>query len=244
MPDASEQAAGLNEFEAVNIKGRLSVPDEFVPGEEFQVKLDVVNVGKKPGLLVRVEGLAPRRCKILQVPSSCALEDDSLNMRGRRLSPLSVESIGIWVKVEGLVGIRLTPRVVYVDELGNFKTSKVEGARILPVVEFESRVAHGVFGYLVDAYVADSVKARLNVERSGWRSFPQIMKGAGVSKKSLYGSGGRLGYALSELQRKGLIDMKMFRGRGRGGHILRVRIHYKKAVVRRYLRERAPDVSV
>jgi hypothetical protein len=243
MPDSSEKAAGLNDFEGVNIKGRLSVTEEFVPGEEFQVKLDVVNVGTKPGLLVRVEGLAPRRCKVLRVPSSCALEDDSLNLRGRRLSPLSVESISIWVQVSGLTGINLSPRVVYVDELGNFKTARVEGTTILPIVEFESKVAHTIFGYLVDAFVEDSVKAQLSVERSGWRSFPQIMKGAGVSKKSLYGAGGRLGYGLSELRRKGLVDIKTFRGRGRGGHILRVRILHKKAVVRRYIKEKAPDLS-
>jgi hypothetical protein len=50
MLDSTEKAAGLNEFESLNIRARLSVPEEFVPGEEFQVKLDLTNVGKKPGL--------------------------------------------------------------------------------------------------------------------------------------------------------------------------------------------------
>ncbi len=245
MPDSTEKAAGLNEFESVNIRARLSVPDEFIPGEEFQVKLDLVNVGKKPGLLVRIEGLTPPRCKVLRVPSYCILEGASLNMRGRRLDPLSVESVSIWVQVADVVGVNLSPHVVYVDELGNFRTIRVEGAKILPVVEFEYKAAQVVFNYLVNAFVEDCEKRKLSVEKSGWRSLPQIIRGAGVSKRSLYRAGGRMGHGLSELQRKGLVDLKTFRGeRGRGGHILRARIHHKKELVRRYIKEKAPDVSM
>jgi tetratricopeptide (TPR) repeat protein len=245
MPDSTEKAAGLNDFESVNIRARLSVPKEFTPGEKFQVKLDLANVGKKAGLLVRIEGLVPRRCKVLRVPSYCAMEDDSLNMGGRRLKPLSVESVSIWVQIREMVGVNLSPRVVYVDELGNFRTIRVEETKILPIVEFESKVAQVVFNYLVNAFVEDCVKRRLSVEKSGWRSFPQIIRGAGVSKRSLYGDGGLLGHGLSELQRKGLIHLKTFRGeRGRGGHILRARIHHKKELVRRYIKEKAPDVSM
>ncbi len=178
------------------------------------------------------------------MPSYCALEGDSLNMKGRRLNPLSVESVSICVQVAGMVGVVLSPRVVYVDELGNFRTIRVEGAKILPVVEFGSKVAQVIFSHLVDAFIEDSVRARLSVEMSGWRSFPQIMKGTGVSKKSLYGAGGRLGYGLSELRRKGLVDVKTFRGRGRGGNILRVKIHHKKELVKKYVKEKAPNLSM
>src|SRR3990170_8229958 len=242
-PDLTGRAAGLNGFESVNIRASFSVPKEFVPSEEFEVKLDLVNVGKRPGLLVRIDDLVPPRCKVLRVPSYCALEGASLNMRGKRLDPLSVESVSIWVQIADIVGVSLSPQVVYVDELGNFKTITVEEAKILPVVKFESKVSQVVFNYLVDAFVEDCVKQRLSVEKSGWRSFPQIIKGAGVSKRSLYGAGGRLGHGLSELQRKGLVDLETFLWeRGRGGHILRARIHYEKELVRRYVKEKAPDL--
>jgi len=244
MPDSMEKAAGLNEFEAVNIRARLSVPDEFVRGEEFQLKLDLVNVGKKPGLLVRVEGLVPRTCTVLKVPSYCVLEDDSLNLKGRRLRPLSVESISICLQATEMMGLRLAPRVVYVDELGNFRTIRVEGAQILPTVTFESSDAQAVFTYLVNAFVEDSMRRRLSVEQAGWRSLPQIMKGAGVSKRSVYGAGGRVGSGLAELRRTGLVDLGTFRGRGRGGHILKARIHRENELVRRYVKEKAPDLSM
>ncbi len=243
MPDSTEKAAGLNGFESVNVRARLSVPKEFVPGEEFQVELDLVNVGREPGLLVRIEGLIPPRSKVLRMPSYCALEGGSLNMRGKRLDPLSVESISIWVQIADVVSVSLSPLVVYVDELGNFRTTRIKETKILPVVEFQSKVAQVVFNCLVNAFVEDCVKRRLSPEKSGWRSFPQIVEEAGVSKRSLYGTGGRLGYGLSELQKKGLVDLQTFLGeRGRGGHILRVRIHYERDLVRRYLKEKAPDL--
>lgn len=244
MPDSTEKPAGLNNFEFVNIRAHLSVPKKFIPGEEFQVKLDLVNVGKKSGLLVRVEGLVPRRCKVLRVSSHCILEGDSLNMKGKRLDPLSVESVSVWVQVKEMTAISLSPRVVYVDEQGNFRTIKVEEVTILPIVEFESKEAMVVFNYLIDAFVKDSVKRRLSTEKSGWRSLPQIIKETGVPKRSLYGPSGRLGTGLSELQRKGLIDLRAFHGeRGRGGHILKVRVHHKKELVRRYAKEKAPNLS-
>jgi len=244
MPDSTEQATGLNEFESVNVRARLSVPDEFVPGEEFQVKLDLINVGKKPGLLVRVEGLVPRRCEVLKMPSYCALEDESLSLKGKRLDPLAVESVGVWLQVTEMVGLRLSPRVVYVDELGNFRTIRVERAQILPAVTFESEDARAIFTYLVDAFVEDSMRRRRSVEQAGWRSLPQIMKSAGVSKRSVYGAGGQVGSGLAELRRTGLVDLGTFRGRGRGGHILKARIHRENELVRRYVREQAPDLSM
>jgi hypothetical protein len=240
-----ETAAGLDRFEHAYIRARVSVPDEFIPGEEFQVKLDLANAGTKPGLLVRIEGVVPPRCKVLRVPSYCALEGASLNMRGRRLKPLCVESVSIRVQIPDVAGVSLSPQVVYVDELGNFRTTKLEKVKILPVVEFESDVAQGIFNYLVDAFVEDCVKRRLGVEKSGWRSFPQIIKGARVSKRSLYGSSGRLGHGLSELRRKRMVDLKTFLGeRGRGGHILRVRIHHAKELVKRYVKEKAPNLLI
>jgi hypothetical protein len=177
------------------------------------------------------------------MPSYCALEDDSLSLKGKRLNPLSVESVGVWLQVTEMVGLRFSPRVVYVDELGNFRTIHIEEAQILPAVRFESEGAQAIFNCLVDAFVEDSVKRRLSVEQSGWRSLPQIMKGAGVSKRSVYGASGHLGSGLAELRRTGLVDLGTFRGRGRGGHILKVRIHRGNEWVRRYVKEKAPDPS-
>ena len=63
----------------------------------------------------------------------------------------------------------------------------------------------------------------------------QIVENAKISKSSVYGAGGRRGPAISELERRGLIETRVFPGeRGRGGKILRARIFYEKETVKRY----------
>lgn len=235
MPDSTERAAGLNSFESVNIRIHLSVPKEFVPGKEFQVKLDLINVGKESGLLIRVEGIVPRKSEVLRIPSYCSLIDDSLDMKGKMLRPLSVDSVIISVKVNEMVNVNISPKVIYSDELGNFRTISVEGESILPIVRFDSKAAKAAFTYLVKAFEEDSTKRRLDLEKSGWRSLPQIISGARVSKGNMYGANRSPGPVLSELLGKGLVDLRVFRGRGRGGHVSKVRIHHEKELIKRFL---------
>jgi tetratricopeptide (TPR) repeat protein len=243
MPDSTEKAAGLNDFESVNIQARLSVPKDFIPGQNIQLRLDLVNVGKKHGLLVRVEGLVPPGAKAVVEPPIYSLENGSLNMRGKRLEPLAVESVNVKAQVEDMVTISLMPRVVYVDELGNFRTHQVKMVKIHPVVDFESETARRVFDYLINAFTQDFRTRSMSIERSGWRSLPHIIEGAKVSKASLYGVSGRVGPVLSELKKKGLIDLTVFHGqRGRGGHILKARICYEKESVKRYVQEKGIEI--
>jgi hypothetical protein len=243
MPDSTEKPAGLNDFESVNIQARLSVPKNFILGQKIQIKLDLANVGKKHGLLVRVEGLIPQGAKANVEPPSYSLENDSLNMKGKRLEPLAVESVNIEAQLKDLKTISLTPRIVYVDELGNFRTHQVNSVRIYPVVRFESDKAQKIFEYLINAFTQDFKTQSMRIEESGWRSLPQIIRGTKVSKSSLYGAGGRLGSGFSELERKGLIDLTLLsRQRGRGGHILRARICYEKEMIRRYVKEKGVEI--
>jgi hypothetical protein len=243
MPDSTEKAAGLNDFESVNIQASLSVSKNFTLGQKIQIKLDLANVGKRPGLLVRVEGLTPPGAAAIVEPPCYSLENSSLDMKGRRLEPLAVESVSVEAQVEDLEPISLAPRIVYVDELGNFRAHQVKSVRVYPIVMIESGKAQKIFDYLISAFTQDFKTRSMRKEESGWRSLPQIIRGAKVSKSSLYGVGGRLGYGLSELEKKGLIDLTVLgRQRGRGGHVLSVRICHEKETIRRYVKERGVEI--
>lgn len=64
----------------------------------------------------------------------------------------------------------------------------------------------------------------------------QIVKDAKITKSSLYGARGRRGPAISELERRGLVEARVFPGeRGRGGKIIKARISYDKETVKRYV---------
>ena len=102
--------------------------------------------------------------------------------------------------------------------------------------EFGTKAAGMAFDYLVQAFIEDYMKRRLFIQEAGWRSFVQIIKNAGVSARSVYGSGGRHGSAISELIRRGLVETRIFpRERGRGGRIIRARISYERETIKRHV---------
>ncbi len=64
----------------------------------------------------------------------------------------------------------------------------------------------------------------------------QIVKDAKISKSSVYGVRGRRGPAMSELERRGLVETRLFLGeRGRGGKIIKTRISYDKETIKRHV---------
>ena len=65
-----------------------------------------------------------------------------------------------------------------------------------------------------------------------------IVKQGKVSKYSVYGSTGKQGNAIRELEQSGLIEVRLFTGeRGRGGNIFKVKVAYDRDNVRRYMEQ-------
>lgn len=72
----------------------------------------------------------------------------------------------------------------------------------------------------------------------------EIVKHGKVSKSSVYGTKGRRGRALSELERRGLVETRVFLGeRGRGGKILKTRISYDKETIKRHIDQRIMKIK-
>ncbi len=93
-----------------------------------------------------------------------------------------------------------------------------------------------MFDYLTKAFVQDYMTRRLFLEKSGWRSLMQVVKNTKISRSSVYGAKGHRGPAISELERRGLVETRVFPGeRGRGGKIIKTRIFYEKEIIKRYV---------
>jgi len=235
-----ENSVGLERFEHANIQAHLSVPKDVGVEEAVEIQLDLVNVAKNFGLLVRIDNLAPKGFKVTEGPPGYAMEDGSLDMGGKRFEPLKVETIKILARATDVGIFDLSPEVVYVDEAGQFRTCRPEGVRVRvhPILafRFRTKAAQTVFDYMTKAFVEDYMRRRLPLEKSGWRSRMQIVKNANISKSSVYGARGRQGPAMSELERRGLIETRFFLGeRGRGGKIIKTRISYEKETVKRHV---------
>lgn len=235
-----ERAVGLEKFEHANIQAHLTALEEVTVGEEFGVQLDLVNAAKNFGLLVRVDNVVPPGFRVVRLPPQYEMQNGSLDLKGKKLEPLQVETLKIVVEPTDAGTAYLCPKVIFTDDTGNFKTCRSEAVQVdvhSPLVfKFKKEAARMAFNYLVEAFAEDYMKRRLVLQEAGWRSLVQIAKNSGVSLRSVYGDTRRRGVAISELERRGLIEMRVFpKSKGRGGRILKARISYTKETIKRYI---------
>ncbi len=239
-------------FEHAILQAPLLVPREVKFGQDFALRIYLVNVSRKPCALSRIEGVVPATFRIEAMPEYCTLEDDILVLKENSIGPFQVKRIRLELSSEKPGNFTINPRIIYFDDLGQTQKletvqvpitvkpislpTKVEGARETgpSKLEFKSEAAQRALDYLVKAFVEDYVRLKLPQERSGWRTLMNIAKQGNISKHSVYCSSGGRGIAVTELERRGLAEARMFIGeRGRGGRIIKIRIAYENEIVRR-----------
>jgi predicted amidohydrolase len=125
-----ERAVGLERFDHTYIQGRLTVPEEVDMEEDLEIKLDLVNVAKNFGLLVRVDNLIPEEFRVTEKPSEYAVRRGSIELGGKRFEPLQVESIKIAARPSDFGLYEVRPQVVYIDDAGQFRTCTPEAVHI------------------------------------------------------------------------------------------------------------------
>ena len=125
-----EKAVGLERFEHANIQGHLTVPEEVALEEDFEIQLDLVNVARNFGLVLRVDNLIPKDFKVVDVLPTYAIKEGSVDLGGKRFDPLKVESIKISVRAGSFGLFTMSPHVTYIDEAGQFLACKPEAVQI------------------------------------------------------------------------------------------------------------------
>jgi tetratricopeptide (TPR) repeat protein len=113
-----------------NILGYLVAPMRVEVSKEFNMRLDMVNVAKNPGLLVRVEGLAPAEFKVTATQPYYDMENGSIKMEKRSINPFQDLAITFTVQATKTGIFNLNPQLVYVDDLGETKTFKITPVNI------------------------------------------------------------------------------------------------------------------
>ena len=239
-------------FEHVNIQANLMVPIKVAGDQVFEVRLDVVNVSRGHGSIVRVEGITPPELKVVATSKECVMRDGSIELKDKRLEPFGVKSVKLSLQAKKFGVFKFSPQIIYVSDLGETKISKNQCISINIIspsphselenavqieqvkIEFKSEASWKVFDFLVNSFKEDYIRRKLPQDRSGWRTFMDIVKLGKVSKYSIYGSSGSRGQAIVDLEKHGLVDIRVFTGeRGRGGKVFKVRVAYEKETVRR-----------
>ncbi len=122
-----ETAVGGEELEHAAIRARL-IPSKknHSVGGQLELTIELVNAGRATGQLIKVERLVPREFQLLAKPGTYELEDDSLNLKGRRLEPLKTEQVRVILRPMAKGVFALRPRIMYLDESGNYMLHEPE----------------------------------------------------------------------------------------------------------------------
>jgi hypothetical protein len=118
-----ETAAGLDRFEHADVQATLIVkPKELHVGQELSLDIELVNAGRGPAQLTKVEETIPKCFVVVQEPEKYRMEDSQINLRGRRLDALKTEDVKLVVKPTAKGSFKLKPRIMYLDESGTYKS--------------------------------------------------------------------------------------------------------------------------
>jgi predicted ATPase len=242
-------------FARHNVYVFLSLPSNVEVGQEFPARLDIVNIANKPFTLTGVESIFPQEFDATANQTNLKTMMGSINLGKKQIGSFQHETLSFRVRSTKTGTFNLIPRLLYLSNDEELQICVLKPGRItvqpskpkasenrVPegqtriVIEFETESAQKTFYYLVDCFRLDYMRRRLPLEWSGWRTLMDIAKSAKVSQRSLYGEKNYRGRAITELEKRGLIEARVFpKERGRGGKIFKVRISYDRDLVKRFV---------
>jgi len=111
-------------FEQFDLRANMMAHRQIVTGEEIEIRLDLVNTSRKPGVLTRIENLVSNDFEALSIPAYCTLNSGNIEINERTINPFQVRTVTLSLKALKTGIYTLNPTVVYVDEFGEVKTCK------------------------------------------------------------------------------------------------------------------------
>jgi tetratricopeptide (TPR) repeat protein/KaiC/GvpD/RAD55 family RecA-like ATPase len=117
-------------FGHANVQLSLMVPRKVQLGEEFEMRLDLVNVGRKPALLVEIKNMLLDDLEVSSSPPWCRIQDGAVKMKNKELGPFQVNTAKLTLKSLKAGTFTLNPQAVYIDDLGETKTCNLRTVTI------------------------------------------------------------------------------------------------------------------
>jgi KaiC/GvpD/RAD55 family RecA-like ATPase len=115
-----EIAVGLDRFEHADIQMKIVQEAEKISvGDDINVKLQFVNVGKEAVLLVRIENVLPADFQLIEKPDNFSFENMQLVSMGKRIDPLATEEIALTMRPFKSGAFEVQPRIICAAETGD-----------------------------------------------------------------------------------------------------------------------------
>jgi KaiC/GvpD/RAD55 family RecA-like ATPase/tetratricopeptide (TPR) repeat protein len=117
-------------FAHANIYANFMAKREVVIDEEFEMRLDLVNIARNPSLLDRIEDIVPEEFKVTFLPTFCSTQDNAVTMKDKTVDPFQVLTIKLNIKAKKPGNYNLNPTINYTNDLGENQSFKPEPVTI------------------------------------------------------------------------------------------------------------------
>jgi hypothetical protein len=122
LSPASDRMLGPERLEHAAIQASVIVRHvEVKIGEDATIELQMINAGKKPATLVKIENVVPAGFELVSGPKPYRVVGDDLHLKGRRLDPMKTEEIELVLRPKRKGSFLLKLRIFYLDEDGNYR---------------------------------------------------------------------------------------------------------------------------
>jgi len=159
-----ESATGLERFEHADVQVALIAhPKHLRVGQDLEIVIEMTNAGKEVASLIRVDDLFPKGFDVITKPDAWQVEENHLDLRGKRLDALSSEVVKLVLKPSANGKYTLKPRILYQDESGKYKSHEPEPIGVTVVGEAMAPPDKAVAADTREAAEARSLLAGLNV---------------------------------------------------------------------------------
>ncbi len=95
-------------------------------GSDITLELEIANVGKTAATLMKLENVVPEGLEISREGTTHRLEDNYIDMRGKRLEYLKTHELKISLKAVQKGAFEIRPRILFVDEKGSYRSYEFE----------------------------------------------------------------------------------------------------------------------
>ncbi len=119
-------------FGRSNVQFGVMVPHRVRINEEFEIRFDFVNVGRRTAKLLRIAGATPPELKKRILPPFCSLQNDSsLEIEGKEIEGFQTETFVLGLVPTTVGKCVLEPQILFSDDSGQPKTFSVQPITIV-----------------------------------------------------------------------------------------------------------------
>ena len=113
-----------------NVLGHLIAPIRVELIKEFNMRLDLINVAKNSGVLIRIEDCFPKDFKVITIQPNYRIQNDSIELNKKTINPFTDEVITLTAQATKTGTFNLNPKLIYIDDLGETKISTIDPVTI------------------------------------------------------------------------------------------------------------------